>query len=115
MDKEHEEQMINNFRAEIMEKKKEKEREEEEEKQEAAEKEKKDANAEPIEGLPVEVATEATAEVSEETAQTEPVPAKDESIKVEVHATAVHHEVLEPKMAHAQTHEISHSQAVSCI
>ena len=30
-----------------------------------------------------------------------------------MHATAVHHEVLEPKMAHAQTHDFSHSQAVS--
>merc|ERR1712203_1352590 len=36
---------------------------------------------------------------------------EDESIKVEVHATAVHHELLEPKGAHAQAHEISHSQA----
>ena len=35
-------------------------------------------------------------------------------IKVEVHATAVHHDqVLEPKVAHAMSHEISHSQAVS--
>ena len=34
-------------------------------------------------------------------------------IKVEVHATAVHHDqVLEPKVAHAMSHEISHSQAV---
>ena len=33
--------------------------------------------------------------------------------QVEVHATAVHHEILEPKVAHAQQHEISHSQAVS--
>ena len=35
------------------------------------------------------------------------------STQVEVHATAVHHELLEPKVAHAQAHEISHSQAVS--
>jgi len=43
--------------------------------------------------------------------QTEPALPKDESIKVEVHATAVHHELLEPKVAARQAHEISHSQA----
>jgi len=103
MDKEHEEQMINNFRAEMEEKIKEKERQQEEEKQERV----KEKKAE--EAAKVEVATEII--VSEETVQTEPAPPKDESIKVEVHATAVHHEILEPKIAHAQTHEISHSQA----
>lgn len=53
-----------------------------------------------------------------ETTEAEITPAKNEdivsgdSIKVEVHATAVHHDqVLEPKMAHAMSHEISHSQA----
>jgi len=103
MDKEHEEQMINNFRAEMEEKIKEKERQQEEEKQERV----KEKKAE--EAAKVEVATEVI--VSEETVQTEPAPPKDESIKVEVHATAVHHEILEPKIAHAQSHEISHSQA----
>merc|ERR1712240_429429 len=78
MDREHEEQMINNFRSEMEEKMKEKEREQQEENQGG---------------------------------QTEPALPKDESIKVEVHATAVHHELLEPKVAHAQAHEISHSQA----
>ena len=38
-------------------------------------------------------------------------PAKE--LKIEVHATAVHHEKLEPIVAHAQSHEISHNQAVS--
>ena len=56
--------------------------------------------------------------VAFETVETESTPAKEEmvsgDIKVEVHATAVHHDqVLEPKMAHAMSHEISHSQAVS--
>merc|ERR1719189_1141583 len=51
-----------------------------------------------------------------ETVETEPapVPVKDMSgdIKVEVHATAVHHDQqLQPKVAHARAHEISHSQA----
>ena len=34
-------------------------------------------------------------------------PAKE--LKIEVHATAVHHEKLEPIVAHAQSHEISHN------
>merc|ERR1712106_403190 len=57
---------------------------------------------------------EKKAEEAVETVETEPAPPKEISgdIKVEVHATAVHHDQqLEPKIAHAQTHEISHSQA----
>ena len=37
-------------------------------------------------------------------------------LKIEVHATATHHEAqqhLEPKVAHSQSHEFSHGQAVS--
>merc|ERR1712209_323946 len=98
MDREHEEQMINNFRSEMEEKIKEKEREQQEEKQEREKK--------------VEVVTEeVVSEADNQEGQTEPALPKDESIKVEVHATAVHHELLEPKVAHAQAHEISHSQA----
>merc|ERR1712079_131713 len=60
----------------------------------------------------VEVVTEeVVSEADNQEGQTEPALPKDESIKVEVHATAVHHELLEPKVAHAQAHEISHSQA----
>ena len=106
MDKEHEEQMINNFRSEMEAKIKEKEREQQEEKNEKI-KEKKAEEA-------IEAVTEQVVEV--ETVETEPAPPKEISgdIKVEVHATAVHHDQqLEPKIAHAQTHEISHSQAVS--
>jgi hypothetical protein len=110
MDREHEEQMINNFRAEMEDKIKEKEREQQAEKMER-EKEKKDEEVVEEETATEEV--EAATEGVAETAQTEPVPPKDDSIKVEVHATAVHHELLEPRVAHAQAHEISHSQAVS--
>ena len=39
-------------------------------------------------------------------------PAKE--LKIEVHATAVHHEQIQPIVAHAQSHEISHEHAVSC-
>ena len=38
-------------------------------------------------------------------------PAKE--LKIEVHATAVHHEQIQPIVAHAQSHEISHEHAVS--
>ncbi len=38
-------------------------------------------------------------------------PARE--LKIEVHATAVHHEQVEPIVAHAQSHEISHNQAVN--
>ena len=33
-------------------------------------------------------------------------------LKIEVHATAMHHEQLVPKVAHSQNHEFSHNQAV---
>merc|ERR1719233_2145239 len=90
--------------AEMEAKIKEKEREQQEEKNEKI-KEKKAEEA-------IEAVTEQVAEV--ETVETEPAPPKEISgdIKVEVHATAVHHDQqLEPKIAHAQAHEISHSQA----
>merc|ERR1712029_438078 len=32
-------------------------------------------------------------------------------LKIEVHATAVHHEQIQPIVAHAQSHEISHEHA----
>jgi hypothetical protein len=38
---------------------------------------------------------------------------KAKELKIEVHATAVHHEKLEPIIAHSQSHEISHNQAVN--
>ena len=39
--------------------------------------------------------------------------ANKKALKIEVHATATHHEHVEPVIAHAQTHEFSHSQGVS--
>ena len=108
MDKEHEEQMINNFRAEMEAKIREKERQQQEEKNERI-KEKKAEES--------ELSTESIA--ATEAVETEPTPGVKEmvgggDIKVEVHATAVHHDqVLEPRLSHAMSHEISHSQAVS--
>ena len=108
MDKEHEEQMINNFRAEMEAKIREKERQQQEEKNERI-KEKKAEES--------ELSTESIA--ATEAVETEPTPGVKEmvgggDIKVEVHATAVHHDqVLEPRLSHAMNHEISHSQAVS--
>merc|ERR1719336_1765145 len=105
MDREHEEQMINNFRSEMESKIREKEREQQEEKNERT----KEMKSEDLEA--VEQRTE-----SQETEPTPGSPAVKEmtggDIKVEVHATAVHHDqVLEPRLSHAMNHEISHSQA----
>ena len=38
-------------------------------------------------------------------------------LKIEVHATAVHHEKLEPIVAHAQSHELHHEGAsvIHCV
>lgn len=123
MDKEHEEQMINNYRAEMEAKIKEKEAERMEEKKERIDerKEEKGSTSSPT------VASKIPA-----------IPAThDKTLKVEVHATAVHHEAdaeatphsdhkpqavvqhqeatvvhhLEPKVAHAQSHDFSHNQA----
>ena len=128
MDREHEEQMINNFRSEMEEKIKEKEREQQEEKQERERKEEAVEEEAEVATKVMEMVTEEVAsEVESQEGQTEPALPKDESIKVtkkirkktnfqkqvEVHATAVHHELLEPKVAARQAHEISHSQAVS--
>merc|ERR1719400_2872577 len=87
----------------------EKEREQQEEKNERMKEEK----AEELEAA--DLSTEST--VSTESVETEPTPGVKEmvgggDIKVEVHATAVHHDqVLEPRLSHAMNHEISHSQA----
>ena len=83
MDKEHEEQMINNFRSEMLTKIKEKEHQQEEEKLER-EKEKKEEEmaATKEESMPKEVEVVTEVVTSEETVQTEPAPTKEESIKV---------------------------------
>ena len=110
MDREHEEQMINNFRSEMESKMKEKAREQKAEEKQVEEEAKKEQEEISV--------TERI--VAFETVATEPTPGARQNIvdsgdiKVEVHATAVHHDqVVEPKMAHAMSHEISHSQAVS--
>merc|ERR1719367_494453 len=108
MDKEHEEMMINNFRSEMEAKLREKEREQQQEKEERVQEKKEEQELDAVEAVTERV-------VAFETVETESTPAKEVAsgdIKVEVHATAVHHDqVLEPKMAHAMSHEISHSQA----
>ena len=110
MDREHEEQMINNFKSEMESKMKEKAREQKAEEKQVEEEAKKEQEEISV--------TERI--VAFETVATEPTPGARQNIvdsgdiKVEVHATAVHHDqVVEPKMAHAMSHEISHSQAVS--
>ena len=96
MDREHEEQMINNFRSEMEEKMKEKEREQQEEKQEREKKEEEEEVATKviiiiiIIAIIIIVATKVVEVVTEEVVseadnqegQTEPALPKDESIKV---------------------------------
>ena len=98
MDREHEEQMINNFRSEMEEKIKEKEREQQEEKQEREKKEEEEEVATKviividifIVAIIIIVATKVVEVVTEEVVseadnqegQTEPALPKDESIKV---------------------------------
>ena len=102
MDREHEEQMIDNFKAEIEAKRREKEKKEEEEKTEKS-----------VETAATELVTAA---VQEETETTEGMAKEvkeeaEKTLKVEVHATAVHHDVhVEPRVAHAKAHEFSHQQ-----
>ena len=110
MDREHEEQMINNFRSEMESKIREKEREQEEEKMERM----KEKKAEELAALEPRTEIQETEPTSESPAVKEEVRSGGGDIKVEVHATAVHHDqVVEPRMSHAMNHEISHSQAVS--
>ena len=94
MDREHEEQMINNFRSEMEEKMKEKEREQQEEKQEREKKEEEEEVATKViiviiiiiiivATKVVEVVTEeVVSEADIQEGQTEPALPKDESIKV---------------------------------
>jgi len=106
MDKEHETQMINNFKEEMIAKIKAKEMAQQEEKNERIKEEKEDATVDVI------VAATEPVEVEEIEAETTTPKLVGGDIKVEVHATAVHHDQqLEPKVAHAQAHDLSHSQA----
>ena len=96
MDREHEEQMINNFRSEMEEKMKEKEREQQEEKQEREKKEEEEEEEVATKVIivitiiiiivatkVVEVVTEeVVSEADNQEGQTEPALPKDESIKV---------------------------------
>ena len=82
MDREHEEQMINNFRSEMEEKIKEKEREQQEEKQEREKKEEEVEEAEVATKVMEVVTEEVVSEVESQEGQTEPALPKDESIKV---------------------------------
>merc|ERR1712209_315829 len=101
MDRNHEEQMINNFRSEMETKLREKEQQEEEMDKEDKMEEETTINTVSYETVATESNTEKQAVVEDRG-----------DIKVEVHATAVHHDqVVEPRVAHAMSHEISHSQA----
>merc|ERR1712073_102143 len=109
MDKQHEEEMINNYTSDIKAKIQERERERiEEKKQRIASEKKTTSKSQSGEGkVPSEEST--TVASAPAAVGTAVEPAKE--LKIEVHATAVHHEKLEPIVAHAQSHEISHNQA----
>jgi amyloid beta A4 protein len=118
MDREHEEQMIDNFRAEVEAKQRQHQEEEEEARllAEAA----ATTQPPPEEDEADETAVDSAATTTlannghpEETTLPagDTAAANDDTLKVEVHATAVHHHVEEiPRVAHAQTHEFSHNQ-----
>jgi len=106
MDKQHEEEMINNYTSDIKAKIQERERERIEEKKQRLASEKKTTQSQ-ADKVPSEDST--TAASAPAAVGTAVEPAKE--LKIEVHATAVHHEKLEPIVAHAQSHEISHNQA----
>ena len=123
MDREHEEQMIDNFRAEVEAKQRQHQEEEEEARLlqaeaaatttelPAAEEKKVAETAAADSGAATTIM--ATGHQEEETTLPAADPAAaDNTLKVEVHATAVHHHVVEetPRVAHAQTHDFSHNQ-----
>jgi len=120
MDKQHEEEMINNYTSDIKAKIQERERERiEEKKQRVASEKKSDKPTKDSNKIELVSASDSEGESTTKAAAPAPVaagpdgapvePAKE--LKIEVHATAVHHEKLEPIVAHAQSHEISHNQA----
>lgn len=106
MDKQHEEEMINNYTSDVKSKIQERERERAEDKKARIQDKKTTLKQEK------DLTTMASAPAKAAKVEPEPVePAKE--LKIEVHATAVHHEKVEPIVAHAQSHEISHNQAVN--
>lgn len=106
MDKEHEEEMINNYTSDVKSKIQERERERQEDKK-ARIAEKKTTLMQELKEDLTTLASAPPAPAAAEAVE----PAKE--LKIEVHATAVHHEKVEPIVAHAQSHEISHNQAVN--
>jgi amyloid beta A4 protein len=124
MDREHEEQMIDNFRAEVEAKLRLHQEQEQQQEAAAATTESPAAATEVKEEITAAEGGEgttaaATGSHEEATADETTLPAEDlaaaaageNTLKVEVHATAVHHHVEEtPRVAHAQTHDFSHNQ-----
>jgi len=116
MDREHEEQMMDNFRAEVQAKRKEKEVKDAKVEKEAIVKETTEVEAESTtpsaakekKGEDEEEVDEVSTDSPAEALTTEDA---SKTLKVEVHATAVHHERhIEPKISHAQAHDFSHNQ-----
>ena len=67
-----------------------------------------------VESVVTSVVTEETSAVPV-TTSAEVKEAAVKPLKIEVHATAMHHEQLVPKVAHSQNHDFGHNQAVSTL
>lgn len=125
MDKQHEKELIDNYTTGIQQKIKERERDRMEEKRQRIEARKammapttstksveKQKKADGNRVAAKKAAKKATTPNQEKGSPKEEL--KQPQLKIEVHATATHHEAeqhLEPKVAHSQSHELSHGQA----
>lgn len=125
MDKQHEKELIDNYTTGIQQKIKERERERMEEKRQRIEERKKlmastttatKSVEKPEDTKGSKVTTKKNdGSVSKATPnQANKEELRQPQLKIEVHATATHHEAeqqLEPKVAHSQSHDFSHGQA----
>jgi amyloid beta A4 protein len=119
MYKDHEEEMINNYTSDMKSRIQERERERTEEKKQrvSGKKMATTITTGKVEETPKLIEVEASTTESAVSQQLEDggseVAASDgtKELKIEVHATAVHHEKLDPIVAHAQAHDLSHESA----
>jgi len=109
MDKEHEKEMIDGYTNDIRRKIKEREEERMEEKRNRLFERKQ---TEGTLGTTKDIFAGTTATQEAVTTKMPSEKSKKNSLKIEVHATATHHhKQLDPVVAHAQSHDFSHSQS----
>jgi amyloid beta A4 protein len=109
MDKEHEEELINNYTSDIKAKNQDRERERKASEKMSSENKDMKSTSQAMASSVVEAEVKLADSTTPPSAPAVEEPARE--LKIEVHATAVHHEQVEPIVAHAQSHEISHNQA----